>query len=109
MIAEKLVFGDILLLKFPYTDGYSFKKRPVLLINDLEDGDIIVCRITSKIYHSKYDIVIENWVNSGLKLASIIRVHKLATLEKDMVVSVMGKINDILRLEVCKIFTSIAT
>jgi len=44
---ERLTFGDIVLLKFPFTDGISFKKRPALIINDYDDGDIIVCRITS--------------------------------------------------------------
>jgi len=65
-----------------------------LIINDFNDGDIIVCRVTSQIYKTKNDIYIENWEKSGLRLPSVIRVHKLATLEKDMVEMVMGKIGD---------------
>jgi mRNA interferase MazF len=52
----QLAFGDIVLLKFPFTDGNSFKKRPALIINDFNDGDIIVCRITSKIYNTDKDV-----------------------------------------------------
>jgi len=91
---DKLHFGEIVLLKFPFTDGKTFKRRPALIINDFNDGDIIVCRVTSQIYKTKNDIYIENWEKSGLRLPSVIRVHKLATLEKDMVEMVMGKIGD---------------
>jgi hypothetical protein len=44
---DKLNFGDIVLLKFPFTDGKTYKRRPALIIKDFDDGDIIVCRITS--------------------------------------------------------------
>lgn len=90
---DKLSFGDIVLLKFPFTDTKTFKKRPALIINDFNDGDIIVCRITSQIYTTLNDIFVDNWEKSGLKLPSVIRVHKLATLEKDMVEIIMGQID----------------
>ena len=97
---DKLNFGDIVLLKFPFTDEQTFKRRPALIINDYNDGDIIVCRITSQIYKTENDVYIENWEKSGLKLPSVIRVHKIATLEKDIVEIVMGKIDDSLKSEV---------
>lgn len=90
---DKLNFGDIVLLKFPYTDGRTYKKRPALLINDYSDGDVIVCRITSQLYKTGNDIYIEDWQQSGIKLPSVIRVHKLATLGKDMIERIMGKTN----------------
>lgn len=97
---DKLNFGDIVLLKFPFTDGKTFKKRPALIINDYNDGDIIVCRITSQIYNTLYDISVDNWGKSGLKLPSVIRVHKLATLEKDMVEIIMGQIDNSIKEKV---------
>jgi len=104
---ESLTFGKIVLLRFPFADGKSFKRRPALLINDFNDGDILVCRITSQIYKTKYDLNIDNWKESGLKLPSVIRVHKLATLEKDMVEIVMGKIDEQTIMKVRNIFISI--
>jgi mRNA interferase MazF len=65
-----------------------------LIINDFDDGDIIVCRITSQIYKTRNDIYIDDWEKSGLKLPSVIRVHKMATLEKDMVEILMGQIDN---------------
>ncbi|MCX6258955.1 MAG: type II toxin-antitoxin system PemK/MazF family toxin [Bacteroidia bacterium] len=91
---DKLNFGDIILLKFPFSDGQTYKKRPALIINDFNDGDIIVCRITSQIYYSKHDVIIDNWEKSGLKLPSVIRVHKIATLSKDIVEIVIGQIDE---------------
>lgn len=105
---DKLKFGDIVLLKFPFTDRHTFKKRPALVINDYNDGDIIVCRITSKIYNTKRDVYIEDWEKSGLKLASVIRVHKIATLEKDMVEIVMGKIDNLLKERIKLIINNLA-
>ena len=56
---EQFGFGDIVLLRFPFTNGHSFKKRPALVINDYNDDDVIVCRITSKIYNSQLDIFVD--------------------------------------------------
>ncbi len=90
---SKLSFGEIVLLKFPFTDGDKSKKRPALILADTEDKDIIVCRITSKLYSSDFDFVIKNWEASGLKLPSVIRLHKIATLEKDLVDQSIGVID----------------
>jgi len=92
---EKIEVGKIVLLKFPFADGISYKRRPALVLKDFEDGDLLVCRITSKIYRSQYDIYLDDWLSFGLKLPSIIRVHKMATLEKDMVVTIMGQVDEI--------------
>ena len=93
-------FGDIVLLRFPFTDGLSFKRRPALIINDTNDGDVVVCRITSQIYKTKFDVKIDNWGKSGLKLPSVIRIHKLATLKTEMVEIIMGKIDDSIKEKV---------
>ncbi len=102
-IMKKLNFGDIVLLKFPFTDTETLKKRPALIINEF-DNDIIVCRITSKIYRTIFDVYIDQWEKSGLKLPSVIRVHKIATLEKDMVDVLMGKIDTSLKDTIRNLF-----
>ncbi|RLD59709.1 MAG: type II toxin-antitoxin system PemK/MazF family toxin [Bacteroidetes bacterium] len=104
---KKFNFGDIVLLKFPFTNNQTYKKRPALIINDYNDGDVIVCRITSKIYNSKQDVYIKGWESSGLKLPSVIRVHKIATLEKEMVELKMGVIDDNLKLETSTILNNL--
>jgi mRNA interferase MazF len=104
---DKLNFGDIVLLKFPFTDGNSYKRRPALLINEYNDGDIIVCRITSQIYKTKNDVYIDDLEKTGLRLPSVIRVHKLATLEKEMVELIMGQIDNRTKVKVKRIFSKL--
>ena len=99
--------GTIVLLKFPFSDGTAYKRRPALVLKDFQDGDILVCRITSKIYKSSYDIYLDNWLKFGLKLPSVVRVHKMATLEKNMIDEIMGKVDDTALTEVKSLYTSI--
>ncbi|WP_373283980.1 type II toxin-antitoxin system PemK/MazF family toxin [Psychroflexus planctonicus] len=54
---------------------------------------MVVYRITSKIHTSPFDIYIDEWEESGLKLPSVVRIHKLATLEKDMIELVLGNVD----------------
>ena len=67
MILDRLNFGDIVLLKFPFTDGKSFKRRPALIINDFNDEDIIVCRISSKDYNTQNDVKIDNLIKEKVQ------------------------------------------
>jgi len=99
--------GTIVLLKFPFSDGIGFKRRPALVLKDFGDGDLLVCRITSKIYKSKYDINLHTWLHFGLKLPSVIRVHKLATLETEMIESIMGQIDDVTLNKIKLLYISI--
>ena len=103
----KIEFGTVVLLKFPFTDGIGYKRRPVLVLKDLEDGDLLVCRITSKIYKSMYDIYLDDWLKFGLKLPSVVRIHKMATLEKDLVETIMGKIDEPTLSEIRMLYKSI--
>jgi mRNA interferase MazF len=103
-----LKFGDIVLLKFPFSDGRTFKRRPGLIINENIDGDVIVCRITSNICDTEQDVYIDEWKKYGLKLPSVIRVHKIATLEKGIVESVLGSINQPLKEKVKIIISDLA-
>jgi mRNA interferase MazF len=106
---EKYHFGEIVLIKFPYTDGDAFKRRPALVINDFMDGDIIVCRITSQLYNTKNDIALTEWKQSGLKLPSVIRVHKLATLNKELIEKAIGQIDSLLKEQVRNILSNLTT
>ena len=104
---DKIETGIVVLLKFPFSDGISYKRRPALVLQDFEDGDLLVCRITSKIYKSKYDIYLDDWMKFGLKLPSVARIHKMATLEKEMMETIMGKIDEKTLSQIRMIYKSI--
>jgi len=77
--------GEIVLLLFPFAGTRKAKRRPALVLRDTEDADIVVARVTSQARQSQYDIKITDWQKAGLRLPSIVRLHKLATLEKALV------------------------
>ncbi|MDR2907333.1 MAG: type II toxin-antitoxin system PemK/MazF family toxin [Bacteroidales bacterium] len=104
---KKIETGTVVLLKFPFADGVNYKRRPALVLKDFQDGDILVCRITSKIYKSKYDIYLRDWQQFGLKLSSVVRVHKMATLEKNMIETTMGQIDQTVLTKVKLLYMSI--
>jgi mRNA interferase MazF len=93
-------FGQIVLLGFPHTDGNSISKRPALVLFDAGDDDVIVCRITSRIHHTEFDIPVVPAISNGLMVASVIRVHKMATLAKTIIIRVIGQIKENERSEV---------
>jgi len=101
--------GEIVLVKFPFTSNVGFKKRPALIIKDTNDGDMIVCRITSKLYYSSYDIELKNWSQSGLQLPSVIRVHKIASLEKSMIDRKLGEVDNNIKAQVVSVIQTLLT
>jgi mRNA interferase MazF len=92
--------GQTVLLNFPFTDGEGFKRRPAMVIRDTGDGDLIVCRVTSKLYDTVFDIRVEDWEKCGLRLPSVVRTHKIATLSSSMVEREMGEIPDSMKVRV---------
>jgi mRNA interferase MazF len=85
-------FGDILLLHFPFTDFSETKPRPVIVLIDTGDEDFLVARVTSQEIYVDYDLAIADWEKAGLKLPSIVRLHKLVTLHKRRIIRPIGKL-----------------
>ncbi|MFN3997245.1 hypothetical protein [Algoriphagus sp.] len=46
---EKFVKGDIVAVNFPFSDLSATKRRPALVLAYAENGDYLLCQITSKI------------------------------------------------------------
>jgi mRNA interferase MazF len=92
--------GDIVLIKFPFTDLSGFKNRPALVLISRE-SDVVVSFITSNIIHSEHwDIILEPNLENGLKQISTIKISKIATLDKTLVLGKIGQISssDILKV-----------
>jgi mRNA interferase MazF len=83
-------------------DSNEIKKRPALVLIDTEGEDLIVSRITSQLSKSKFDVEIFNWQKAGLLLPSFVRLHKIATIEKNLIDKVLGKLDKNDRLNVRK-------
>ncbi|MFA6528545.1 MAG: type II toxin-antitoxin system PemK/MazF family toxin [Candidatus Gracilibacteria bacterium] len=107
-------FGQIVLIPFPFTDLTSAKLRPALIISKNAIGnDIIVVFITSKtqnqnaknlIYIKDTDKIFEQ---TGLKTNSIIRLDKIATLNKKLILGELGELPKTFLKQHAKTFSKI--
>lgn len=84
--------GDIVLVAFPYARGAQIKNRPALVIVDTGNADVVVARVTTQSYQPPYDVPITDWRGAGLLAPSVARLHKLATLEKELIRRRLGKL-----------------
>jgi len=85
--------GDIVLIPFPFTDLTGNKNRPALvLINS--DEDVSVCFITTQTKRkTEYDLSVQPSDLNGLKKPSLIRLNKLATIDKNLVIGRLGELD----------------
>ena len=74
--------GQIVLLSFPFADAMGTRRHPALVLLDTGDADIVVARVTSQADRGPFDVELVEWHQAGLLFPSIVRVHKLGTLEK---------------------------
>lgn len=97
MISE----GLIVLFKFPQTDQKNEKLRPALVLRKIpgQFDDWLICMISSQL-HQKIqglDEVItfedSDFIESGLKLPSLIRTSRLAVVERHILLGKMGQIS----------------
>jgi mRNA interferase MazF len=81
-----VIKGDVVVVKFPFTDFTNFKRRPVLVVATLKGDDVIICQITSKSRNDPYAIMIEDDnINGGsLHGVSYARPGRLATIDKNI-------------------------
>ena len=84
--------GTVVLLAFPFSDALRAKQRPALVLLDLEDEDIVVARVTSQQPKSEFGVTLRKWREAGLLLPSVVRLHKVATLEKSLVKRTLGQL-----------------
>lgn len=80
----RLQSGDVVLISFPYILGSKGKQRPLLILLDTGDDDAIAARITSKPRRKMdvFDLDLADWKQAKLLRPSVVRVHKLTTVEK---------------------------
>lgn len=86
-------FGSIVLARFPFTDLSGDKRRPALVVSRDNDRrtDLVVCFITS-VPRSGPDMApIAPIPGTGLKVPSVVRFDKLATLDLGVIVGLLGE------------------
>ena len=99
--------GDIVLIPFPFTDLSDYKTRPAMVLVELKH-DMIVAFITTQMkYQENYDIPVEPDSQNHLKLPSIIKLTKLATLDRQIILGKLGTFNSIILQEIDRNLTAL--
>ena len=84
--------GDIILIPFPFTDLTGNKNRPALVLLSGE-MDVTLAFISTQLkWREETDILIKPNRKNGLKADSIIRLSKLATVDKDLALGRLGSL-----------------
>src|SRR5262245_43991064 len=86
----RLLSSDVLLAFLVFSGGQGSKRRPVLVVHDFGDADLLVMPITSHPARLATDLILSDWRSAGLKLPSAIRAEKMATIEKTCVARKLG-------------------
>lgn len=87
--------GDIVLIPFPFSDLSGAKNRPAVILIET-DEDITVAFITTQIkWSTEFDVLLHPSDLNGLKKVSLIRLNKLATIDKDLVIGRLGSLDDL--------------
>jgi mRNA interferase MazF len=88
-----MIKGEIVLIPFPFTDLSGIKNRPALVLVENED-DITVSFITTQLkWQEELDVKVEPNSENGLKRTSLIRLSKLATIDKELVIGRLGNLS----------------
>jgi mRNA interferase MazF len=89
--------GKIVLVLFPFTDLTAAKLRPALVIHETSQ-DVIVAFISSRIpaqlAGSDLTVLADHpaFPATGLKVSSVIKFDKVATVSKDLVEGEIGEV-----------------
>ena len=85
-------FGSIVLARFPFTDLSGDKRRPALVVSRDNDrrSDLVVCFITSVPRAGPDMAPIIASADTGLKVPSVVRFDKIATLDRSIITGKLG-------------------
>ena len=85
--------GNIVLIPFPFTDLSGNKLRPALVLAETS-LDVTVSFITTQLqWQEPTDILIQPQIGNGIKKTSLVRLSKLATIDRRLIIGKIGSVN----------------
>jgi mRNA interferase MazF len=88
---------DIVLIPFPYSDLTLSKKRPALIISNekiKKMQDRICCLVTTKPHKDDLKIDENSFEEGALPFKSFIKPHRIFTIQENIIIKNLCKIND---------------
>jgi mRNA interferase MazF len=86
--------GDLVLTPFPFTDLSDIKQRPALVL--IADTDDITLAFITSVFNARsaFDILLQPDATNRLKVPSLLRLSKLATIERSLIIGQLGSLSD---------------
>lgn len=85
--------GDVVLVRFPFTNLSGSKLRPAVVISD-NSLDLTVCFITTQLqWKESTDVELAPHLSNGLRKQSLIRTSKISTLDRSLAKGLLGQLN----------------
>lgn len=90
--------GDVVLVRFPFTDASSSKRLPAIVISsrdyNMTSPDVLIASVTSRLDAIPHlgDHVISDWRKAGLLVPSLAQT-KIATIESKMIERTLGQLD----------------
>lgn len=85
--------GDIVLIPFPFSDLSGTKTRPALILIR-SASDITVSFVTTQLkWKEEFDVLIEPSPSNGIKKPSLIRLAKIATIDRNLAIGKLGSLS----------------
>lgn len=90
--------GDIALVRFPFADVATTKKRPALVLartaRSPRNRLVTVAMITSQTEALRLhgDVLLSEWKAAGLLHPSLLRMTKIATVDEDLIERTIGRL-----------------
>ena len=88
--------GDVVLVRFPFSDLSQTKLRPAIVLADAGRGDLVLCQVTSRPYGdaAAEPLVPADFLRGRLPVDCYVRPAKLFTARADLVAAVVGTLRD---------------
>ena len=96
--------GDVVVVPFPFSDLTDAKRRPALILAELDGEDRILCQITSQQLKDRHSIPIDetDFEEGSLRKMSNIRPNRIFTADCKIILYKAGhiksdKINEVIK------------
>jgi len=90
------VKGDVVVVPFPFSDLTNAKRRPALVLAELNRNDLILCLITSQATNDTYTTLIENsdFETGSLSRTSYAKSNRVFTANEQLIAYKAGKLTN---------------
>ena len=98
----RISVGDIVFVRFPFSDLSKYKLRPALVLADAGKDDLVLCQITSQPYTDTNAIVLQSdsFETGHLLKISYIRPAKLFTANTNIIQKIVAHVKPEIRQDV---------